>query len=262
MKQTGIVCIIIALLMFSAYMISCPVADPPPLDLGTNGPTGSTGNTGTTGPTGPTGEPATPDPWPGPWTGTASGSAQGFGWTDYYQGMYPDTPPQPVTTTVTMEEGYIKSIGIVGPSETADYIERMRDEVVPLIIAHNTFVVRHLTDATTGITYTFNAISEGGLIAVHAIRDAWEAANAISASIDKEMYILPAGSEETIEASYTPTSAAISWVSSAPAHASVDNNGRVTAHTPGTAVITLTVTITDDEGVEESLSARCFVVVF
>ena len=88
-----------------------------------------------------------------------------------------------------------------------------------------------------------------------------------SITLDKTELTLKVGAEETLSVTYTPDNAtekSVLWSSSAPAIASIDNAGKITAKSAGTATITATTanskTATCEITVTSGVSGNTYVV--
>jgi len=92
-------------------------------------------------------------------------------------------------------------------------------------------------------------------------------APAATLSLNKETLTLTEGASETLTATYTPDTAKLTWTSSHPSIATVDNTGKVTAVTAGTATITVSSSagktancaLTVEEETEENDSSKVHV---
>ena len=211
-------------------------------------------------------EPPVRIPFDPPVSGTGYGYGAGFARSEYYYeqigggafGAY-------IRADLTVVDGLITQLSWIGPDESPEFFYAVYDRMRPLFYLYNSFdLASHYVHAISGASDSFNGMREAALNALEMITEAWLAAQALTISFDKEIVFLPAlGGPETLNVTYTPAHGVLSWTSSAPGIATVDNDGEVTALAPGMTVITATITVTDtDTGATESLSANVLVVVF
>ena len=100
-----------------------------------------------------------------------------------------------------------------------------------------------VTTYSTGTVAIVASTVDGGKIAICNITVTAATVPVTGVSLNTNTLILVAGASETLTATVAPATAtnqSVTWASNNHAVATVDNNGRVTAHTEGTATITVT----------------------
>ena len=178
---------------------------------------------------------------------TASGTAHGFAsfpaweWVVSYRGP---EPGERLTVTVTVEDGWIEDVRIVGNDESRGWVWHIFEFGPAMIISMNEFAltnqnIQGYTDVITTATYTLDGINEAGNIALQKIKD--EHARNINIDINKKTLSLVLGEDETLEATVIPDGMQVTWASGNEAVATVDQSGKVSAVSVGEALITATI---------------------
>jgi hypothetical protein len=157
MKKRGLAGLIFVLLLLPLLLTGCPVEDedtnkdkPPPV--------------------------VEPEPEPyipvaiGNYTGTGSGTGNGFGNSPAHLEDH-GFIGKPITVTVTMEAGWIKTVNIDGPDESAGFGAVLVDTLPAKIKEYNTFDLSNLVDGLSSASYTYRGIKEGGEKAIEVIKN-------------------------------------------------------------------------------------------
>jgi hypothetical protein len=164
MKKRGLRgLLLLLLLLLVASFMSCPTD----VDPGTNN-----GD--------PNGPGVDPDPGPEPYvpvaignySGTGTGVASGFARTPAYA-MEHGPLGQFITVTVTMADGWITDVQILGPDETPTLGGQLVASLGPIIKENNTFDVDRIggVEGISGATFTFEGVKEAGKEAIEEIKN-------------------------------------------------------------------------------------------
>ena len=176
--------------------------------------------------------------------GIAHGFASHPGSREWITGSRGPDPGQRIFVSIFVEDGWIDNVTILGPDESTGFIWHVFEFGPELIVSMNEFAlsnqnIRAYTDVNTTATFTINGINEAGNSALQRIRNTHGSDTNIN--INPKILSLEVGKYETLKAAIVPVDLPITWASSNEAVAIVDQTGKVTAVSEGTAIITATI---------------------